>query len=86
MLPSSFSDKALVTLSAMNVCTAGVCTASDIANTNAVIATIVTQSIFNARLMMMLFLYVQLAKIIKISDKIRIFADGYAKHIVCPFP
>ena len=26
---------------------------------------------------------VQLAKIVKLSDKICIFADGYAKHIVC---
>jgi hypothetical protein len=28
-------------------------------------------------------LIVQLAKIVKISEKIRIFAAGYAKHIIC---
>ena len=45
--------------------------------------TIDFQIIFNAFLIALSLLFVQLAKIVKISEKIRIFAPGYAKHITC---
>ena len=42
----------------------------------------VFQNIFSAFLIAFELLSVQLAKIVKISDKMRIFAAGYAKHII----
>ena len=49
-------------------------------------ATKASQNILRAFLITPNVLIVQLAKIVKISEKIRIFAAGYAKHIICPCP
>ena len=53
------------------------------AKMKAAVATIVSQIILMVLLMIVVFMFLQLAKIVKISDKIRIFAAGYAKHIIC---
>ena len=67
----------------MSVCTAGVCNARAAAMITDATATKASQNILRAFLITPNVLIVQLAKIVKISEKIRIFAAGYAKHIIC---
>ena len=74
--PSSFSESLSTTFPVTNVCTCGICITSAAAKSRHDIATMMRQSILIALLMTFSLFNLQLAKIVKISEKIRIFADG----------
>ena len=72
--PSSLSATAPAALRAMKVWTCGICNVSATAKRKTQIETIVSQNILSPFLIVNIFYMVQLAKLIKISEKIRIFA------------
>ena len=76
MSPSNFSERVLTTLSATKVCTCGIWIASAAANRKLAVATTIRQSIFINLFITLLLFVLQLAKIVKISEKIRIFAGA----------
>ena len=68
------SSRRSVTFPAMKVWTCGICNVSATAKRKTQIDTIVSQNILSPFLIVNIFYMVQLAKLIKISEKIRIFA------------
>jgi hypothetical protein len=73
-----FSERISMTLLVTYVWTIGVCSSRANAMMRTARTTNVFQNIFNAFLIAFVLLFVQLAKIVKISEKFRIFAPGYA--------